>query len=207
MESLSLRLVSWFLTSLWTDIFCCNSNTTTHCISAQQTLHCNCACTKTKGAGDFWSTLAWGHGAEHFHGPSPPGCKHLCISALVSGQQRWQPMTLSYVCRTPDFIIQLLTNYFKYSSKLSYSPWEAVIFSSLERSKTSGGCPGGPGQAAVGDPVQLEGLKRSLPNSPTLQKSSPCRQPALTMCRYSRGAIRAVPPLGTDFFHPALKAD
>lgn len=58
----------------------------------------------------------------------------------------------------------------------------------------------------VGDPVQLQGLKRSMPKLTYPTEVLPMQLPALTTCHYSRGAIWA-PPWGTDFFHPALKVD
>lgn len=206
MESLSSGLPSRFLKSLWTDILCCDSNTTTHCISAQQTLHCNCACTKTKGAGELWSTLARGCGAEYFHGPSPSACTHTHISALVWWQQRWQPMTLSCLCRTPGFIVQLFFSqiisnthpgFLTHPERLWYlhpwkdpkpdcrGPWASCCRWSCSTTRS-----------------QEIPAKLAYPT-----EVLPMQLPALTTCHYSRGAIWAAPPWGTDFFHPALKAD
>lgn len=177
---------------------------TTRCISAEQTPHHKCTCTKTKGQASSRPLLLEDtvpststvplHQDAHIHTST-----HWCEGS--KGDNPW-PWLASAGHQISSF-----------DSSLSYKLSQILIQAFLHAQRGCGISTlgdiqnltgGGPGRPAVGDPVSSLEIPANL-TYPT--EVLPTQLPALTTCHYSRGAIWAVPPWGTDFFHPSPKAD
>lgn len=208
MESLSSSgLPNWFLKSLVDRHPLLWQLCPTRRISAQQTPHRNCACTKTKGQESSRPLPAWGHGAKHFHCPSPSGRTHTHMSThWCEGTKGDNPWPWLASARTPHFIVQLFSfsqiianthpGFLTHPERLRHlHPWRYP----------KPDCRW-PWASCCRWPCWTRGSLEIPANLTYPTEVLPMQLPPLTTCHYSRGVISAVPPWGTDFFHPAPKA-
>lgn len=180
---------------------------TTRCISAQQTPRPHCARTKTRRQASSRPLLLE---------DTVPSTSRVPLhrDAHIHTRQRTGVRAAKATTHDPDLPLQdtrfhrstllLLTNHHKYSSRLSSMPKEAVASPPWRYPKPD--CRQS-WASCCRRPCWTRGSLEIPTNLTYPTEVLPTQLPALTTCHYSRGTIQAAPPQGTDFFHPAPKAD